>query len=59
MTWPDEAVADGSATTPGHPSRSAHFTAVRADPAGPEATRLLQLAHADAPHVRRAALDLL
>ncbi|MFG3089360.1 HEAT repeat domain-containing protein [Streptomyces antibioticus] len=59
MTWPDEAVADGSATTPGHPSRSALFTAVRADPAGPEATRLLQLAHADAPHVRRAALDLL
>ncbi|MCX4743660.1 HEAT repeat domain-containing protein [Streptomyces antibioticus] len=59
MTWPDEAVADGSATTPGHPSRSALFTAVRGDPAGPVATRLLHLAHAEAPHVRRAALDLL
>ncbi|SMF46157.1 HEAT repeat-containing protein [Streptomyces sp. Amel2xC10] len=59
MTWPDEAVADGSATTPGHPSRSALFTAVRADPTGPVTAGLLQLAHADAPHVRRAALDLL
>ncbi|MEU6228467.1 HEAT repeat domain-containing protein [Streptomyces sp. NPDC047042] len=59
MTWPDEAVADGTATAPAHPSRVALFEAVRADRTGPVATRLLQLAHADSPFVRREALDLL
>lgn len=59
MTWPDEAVADGTATTPAHPSRIALFEAIRADRTGPVATRLLRLAHADTPFVRREALDLL
>ncbi|MCX5265589.1 HEAT repeat domain-containing protein [Streptomyces sp. NBC_00199] len=59
MTWPDEAVADGSAMTPAHPSRIALFEAVRADRTGPVATRLLRLTHADSPVVRRAALGLL
>ncbi len=59
MRWLDEAVADGSATTPAHRSRSAVFEAVRADRTGPAAVRLLQLAHADEPFVRREVLDLL
>lgn len=59
MTWPDEAVADGTATTPAHPSRIALFEAIHADPTGPVATRLLQLTRADTPFVRREALDLL
>ncbi|NEA68050.1 HEAT repeat domain-containing protein [Streptomyces sp. SID12488] len=59
MTWPDEAVADGTATTPAHPSRIALFEAIRADRTGPVATRLLRLTHADTPFVRREALDLL
>ncbi|MFJ3619371.1 HEAT repeat domain-containing protein [Streptomyces iakyrus] len=59
MTWPDEAVADGTATTPAHPSRIALFEAIRADRTGPVATRLLRLARADTPFVRREALDLL
>lgn len=59
MTWPDEAVADGTATTPAHPSRIALFDAIRADRTGPVATRLLRLAHADTPFVRGEALDLL
>ncbi|MEU9291899.1 hypothetical protein AB0D57_46725 [Streptomyces sp. NPDC048275] len=59
MTWPDEAVADGTATTPAHPSRIALFETIRADRTGPVATRLLRLAHADTPFVRREALDLL
>ncbi|MDX3637902.1 hypothetical protein [Streptomyces sp. MB09-02B] len=59
MTWPDEAVAHGTATTPAHPARIALFEAVRADRTGPIATRLLQLAHADTPFVRREALNLL
>ncbi|MFG3587527.1 HEAT repeat domain-containing protein [Streptomyces sp. NPDC047990] len=59
MTWPDDAVADGTASTPAHPSRVALFKAIRTDRTGPESTRLLQLAHADAPFVRRGALNLL
>ncbi|MDQ0964456.1 hypothetical protein QFZ66_008334 [Streptomyces sp. B4I13] len=59
MTWPDEAVADGTATTPAHPSRIALFEAIRADRTGPVATRLLRLAHGDTPVVRREALELL
>ncbi|MGW1268721.1 HEAT repeat domain-containing protein [Streptomyces sp. NPDC002491] len=59
MTWPDETVADGTAATPAHPSRIALFEAVRADRTGPVATRLLRLAHADSPAVRREALGLL
>ncbi|MFG2481079.1 HEAT repeat domain-containing protein [Streptomyces fagopyri] len=59
MTWPDEAVADGTATTPAHPSRIALFEAIHADRTGPVATRLLRLAHADTPFVRREALNLL
>ncbi|MGW7642622.1 HEAT repeat domain-containing protein [Streptomyces bobili] len=52
-------MADGTATTPAHPSRIALFEAIRADRGGPVATRLLQLVHADTPFVRREALDLL
>jgi hypothetical protein len=59
MTWPDEAVADGTATTPAHPSRIALFETIRADRTGPVASRLLQLVHAQTPFVRREALDLL
>ncbi|MCX3058331.1 HEAT repeat domain-containing protein [Streptomyces beihaiensis] len=59
MMWPDEAVADGTATTPAHPSRIALFEAVRADRTGPVATRLLRLTHAETPFVRREAMDLL
>ncbi|MDX5569642.1 hypothetical protein PYK79_49005, partial [Streptomyces sp. ID05-04B] len=42
-----------------HPSRIALFQAIRADRTGTVATRLLRLTHADAPVVRREALDLL
>ncbi|OSZ56786.1 hypothetical protein OQI_31015 [Streptomyces pharetrae CZA14] len=59
MTWPDEAVAEGTATTPAHPSRIALLEAIRADRSGPVAARLLRLAHADAPFVRREAMALL
>jgi len=59
MTWPDEAVADGIATPPAIPSRSARFEAIRTDRTGPAATRLLRLAHDGTPFVRREALDLL
>ncbi|MGW6914370.1 HEAT repeat domain-containing protein [Kitasatospora sp. NPDC054939] len=52
-------MADGSATTPGHPSRTAILDAVHADRSGPVAVRLLRLAHADEPLVRREAMDLL
>ncbi|WP_327180877.1 hypothetical protein [Streptomyces sp. NBC_01334] len=55
----DEAVAAGTATTPAHPSRGAIFDAVRADRTGPVAVRLLRLAHADDPFVRRNVMDLL
>ncbi|MFI9202818.1 HEAT repeat domain-containing protein [Streptomyces sp. NPDC053048] len=52
-------MADGTATTPAHPSRIALFDAVGADPAGPVAIRMLQLTHAGEPFVRREAMDLL
>ncbi|MFI1508801.1 hypothetical protein [Streptomyces sp. NPDC020597] len=52
-------MADGTAATPAHPSRIALFAAVRADRTGRVATRLLRLAHADSPVVRREALGLL
>ncbi|NNN30993.1 hypothetical protein HLK59_11545, partial [Streptomyces sp. S3(2020)] len=41
------------------PSRIALFDAISADRTGPVATRLLPLAHADTPFVRRQALELL
>ncbi|MER6436017.1 HEAT repeat domain-containing protein [Streptomyces sp. NPDC001185] len=52
-------MTDGTASTPAHPSRVALFKAIRTDRTGPVATRLLQLAHADSPFVRRGALNLL
>ncbi|GAA3901620.1 hypothetical protein GCM10023084_62580 [Streptomyces lacrimifluminis] len=52
-------MADSTATTPAHPSRVALFEAIRADRTGPVAARLLRLARADTPSVRREALDLL
>lgn len=52
-------MTDGTAATPAHPSRVALFKAIRTDRTGPVATRLLQLAHADSPFVRRGALNLL
>ncbi|GAA3840311.1 ankyrin repeat domain-containing protein [Streptomyces phyllanthi] len=55
----DDAVATGAATTPAHPSRTALLEAVRADRAGPVASRLLQLARRGSPFVRHDALDLL
>ncbi len=59
MKWLDAAVADGTATTPAHPSRSALFDAIRADRTGPVAVRLLQLARTGEPFVRREAMGLL
>ncbi|MEW2586143.1 HEAT repeat domain-containing protein [Streptomyces virginiae] len=59
MKWLDAAVADGTATTPAHPSRIALFEAVRADRSGPLAIRLLGLARTGEPFVRREAMDLL
>ncbi|MGI5424662.1 HEAT repeat domain-containing protein [Streptomyces sp. CA-179760] len=59
VKWLDEAVADGTATTPAHPSRVRILAAARSDRAGPVATRLLWLAHAEEPVVRREAMDLL
>ncbi|MEU7337905.1 HEAT repeat domain-containing protein [Streptomyces sp. NPDC007074] len=52
-------MTDGTAATPAHPSRVALFKAIRTDRTGSVATRLLQLAHADSPFVRRGALNLL
>ncbi|MEW2418113.1 HEAT repeat domain-containing protein [Streptomyces sp. NPDC046866] len=52
-------MADGTATTPAHPSRIALFEAVHADRSGPLAIRLLGLARTGEPFVRREALDLL
>ncbi|MDJ0386376.1 HEAT repeat domain-containing protein [Streptomyces sp. G-G2] len=52
-------MADGTATTPGHPSRNAIFDAVRADRTGPVAVRLLSLALIGEPFVRREAMGLL
>ncbi|MGT2526109.1 HEAT repeat domain-containing protein [Streptomyces nojiriensis] len=53
-------MADGTATTPAHPSRIALFDEVRADRTGPLALRLLRLAReAGEPFVRREAMDLL
>ncbi|MGW7363687.1 hypothetical protein ACWGI8_09715 [Streptomyces sp. NPDC054841] len=59
MKWLDEAVADGTTSTGGHPSRTAVFEAVREDRTGPVARRLLQLTGAEPASVRREALDLL
>lgn len=59
MTWLVDAVANGDANTPAHPSRIAVLDAVRAERSGPEAVQLLGLAHSADPSVRLAALDLL
>ncbi|GAA2145991.1 hypothetical protein GCM10009760_35290 [Kitasatospora kazusensis] len=59
MKWLDQALATGAASTPGHPSRTAIFDAVRAERTGPVATRLLRLSRDEDPLVRREVLDLL
>lgn len=55
----DEAAMTGAATIATHPSRTALLAAVAAGRAGPEAARLLHLAPAEDPGVRRTAPDLL
>ncbi|WP_328399343.1 hypothetical protein OHS70_21035 [Streptomyces sp. NBC_00390] len=58
MRWLDEAVADGTAATAGHPSREALFDAVHEDRAGPVECRLLELTAVEPASVRLNALQL-
>jgi hypothetical protein len=58
LRWLDEAVADGTATTAGHPARTAVFDAVREDRAGPVERRLLELTAVEPASVRLGALRL-
>jgi len=59
LMWLDEAVVSGDVASGANDSRAAVFEAVRADPGGPVATRLLQLAADGRPSVRLTVVQLL